>query len=305
MHDILIIGAGPAGLAAAIYLLRAEKSVLLLERGAFGGQMTYSPKIENYPGIPSASGNEIADRLVDQVLSMGADIEVEEAVDIEDRGAVKAVRTADGTEYLCRGVILAVGAKHRRLHLPGEEDLIGNGVSFCAVCDGAFYKDRDVVVVGGGNSAKQEALMLAKLCRTVTMVQNLPFLTGEEKLTREVLDCSNIHVIFRKTVEAYLGGETLTGVRIADTETGEKQDIAADGVFVAIGLAPDCGAFSSLIALDDAGYAIADETCLTRTPGLFVAGDCRTKGVRQIATATADGAVAALGAIAYLDRTSG
>ncbi len=300
-YDVVIIGAGPAGLAAALYLLRAEKSVLLLEKGAVGGQITSSPKIENYPGIETASGNEIADRLVSQVLALGAELEIEEALGLEDRGEVKIVKT-DGGEHAARAVIIAAGAKHRTLGLAGEEALVGEGISYCAVCDGAFYRDREVVVVGGGNSAKQEALLLSKICRRVTMVQNLSELTGEPRLSREVLAAGNIEVLFDSLVTAYLtDGGSFSGVKIRNEKTKEEREIAADGVFVAIGLEPDCRAFSPLIELDAGGYAVSDENCETKTPGVFVAGDCRTKRVRQIATAVADGVSAALGAAAYLD----
>lgn len=301
IYDVVIVGAGPAGLTAALYLRRAEKTVLLLEKGAFGGQITYSPKIENYPGIPTASGNEIAERIVDQVMELGADVEVDEVIAIEDHGATKTVVGNEG-RYEARAVIIATGAKHRMLGLEGEERFVGEGLSFCAVCDGAFYKGKDVIVVGGGNSAKQEAILLAKLCGKVTMVQNLAELTGEKKLSDEVLATENIEVIFSSLVVDYLAdGDTLLGVKIRNTETGEEKELTADGVFIAIGLVPDCKPFADLIELDRWGYAASGENCDTKTAGIFVAGDCRAKKVRQISTATADGVNSALGALDYLD----
>lgn len=301
MYDVIIIGAGPAGLTAALYLRRAEKSVLLLEKGAFGGQITYSPKIENYPGIESASGNEIAEKIVGQVMDLGADVEVDEAVAIEDKGAYKTVVGKEAS-YDGKAVIIATGAKHRMLGLADEENYVGEGLSFCAVCDGAFYKGKDVVVVGGGNSAKQEAILLAKLCSKVTMVQNLAELTGEKVLTEEVLATENIEVIYSSLVIEYLAEDgALCGVKIRSQETGAESDLKADGVFLAIGLAPDCKVFENLIALDKWGYAASSENCDTKTDGVFVAGDCRAKKVRQISTATADGVNAALGALDYLD----
>ena len=301
MYDVVIIGAGPAGLTAALYLRRAEKSVLLLEKGAFGGQITYSPKIENYPGIESASGNEIAEKIVSQVLDLGADVEVDEACSIEDHGAYKTVVGKEGS-YDAKAVIIATGAKHRMLGLEGEENYVGEGLSFCAVCDGAFYKGKDVIVIGGGNSAKQEAILLAKLCRKVIMVQNLAELTGEKVLTEEVLATDNIEVIYSSLAVAYLEeGGALSGVKIRSSETGEECDLKADGVFLAIGLVPDCKSFDNLIELDAWGYAASNENCDTKTKGVFVAGDCRAKKVRQISTATADGVNAALGALDYLD----
>ncbi|MBQ4121176.1 MAG: FAD-dependent oxidoreductase [Clostridia bacterium] len=301
MYDVIIIGAGPAGLTAALYLRRAEKSVLLLEKGAFGGQITYSPKIENYPGIESASGNEIAEKIVGQVMDLGADVEVDEAIAIEDKGAYKTVVGKEAS-YDGKAVIIATGAKHRMLGLEGEENYVGEGLSFCAVCDGAFYKEKDVIVVGGGNSAKQEAILLAKLCNKVTMVQNLAELTGEKVLTEEVLATENIEVIYSSLVTEYLAEDgVLSGVKIRSQEMGEEKDLKADGVFLAIGLVPDCKAFENLITLDKWGYAASSENCDTKTDGVFVAGDCRAKKVRQISTATADGVNAALGTLDYLD----
>lgn len=297
IFDTIIVGAGPAGLCAALYLARAEKSVLLIEKGAFGGQITYSPKIENYPGIPASSGNEIAEKLLDQVLELGVEIEVAEVTAVED-GAVKRVITDSG-EYEAYSVILATGAHHRLLGLAGEEKFVGEGLSFCAVCDGAFYKGKDVIVVGGGNSAKQEAILLAKLCRKVTVVQNLAYLTGERKLTDELLSLDNVEVIYSATVTGYLGEDVLRGLAI-ETEAG-RSELYADGVFLAIGLVPNCKAFDNLIDIDGWGYADSDETCETKTAGVFVAGDCRKKRVRQISTATADGVNAAMGVISYLD----
>ena len=301
MYDVIIIGAGPAGLTAALYLRRAEKSVLLLEKGAFGGQITYSPKIENYPGIESASGNEIAEKIVSQVMDLGTDVEVDEAVAIEDKGSYKTV-VGQEASYDGKAVIIATGAKHRMLGLEDEENYVGEGLSFCAVCDGAFYKGKDVIVVGGGNSAKQEAILLAKLCNKVTMVQNLSELTGEKVLTEEVLATQNIEVIYSSLVTAYLAEDgILCGVKICSQENGAESDLKADGVFLAIGLMPDCKAFENLIELDKWGYAAANENCDTKTGGIFVAGDCRAKKVRQISTATADGVNAAIGALDYLD----
>lgn len=305
MYDVVIIGAGPAGLAAALYLLRFDKSVLLLEKGAFGGQITYSPLIENYPGIAAASGNEIAEKLVDQVLSLGAEAEVGRAVGLRPKGRGWEVLTEEGIVYEGGAVILALGARHRTLGLAGEEAWIGNGLSFCAVCDGAFYKGKDVVVIGGGNSAKQEALFLSGLCRQVTMVQNLSALTGEPRLTAKVLATPNINVLYDSVVTAYAGDTQLRGVTVKNTLTGESQTLATDGVFVAIGLEPDCKDFASFLTLDEAGYVASGEDCTTKTPGLFVAGDCRAKAVRQITTAVADGAVAALAAASYLDAQNG
>lgn len=300
MYDIIIIGSGPAGLTSAIYALRAGKSVLILEKSAFGGQVTYSPKIENYPAMGQISGNELADKMVDQALSMGADINLETVTGIRD-GEVKVVVTEDG-EYECKSVIIATGVKHRRLGLPNEEDFIGEGISFCAVCDGAFYKGQSVAVIGGGNSALQEAVLLSEGCTRVTMVQNLAYFTGEAKLLEILRSRDNVEFITSSVVDSIIAdGSTFKGIKIKNEETGELSDILCDGMFVAIGLAPENGIFSDVAKLNDWGYFDSAEDCTTVTPGIYVAGDCRSKRIRQITTATADGAVAALAACAYID----
>ena len=301
MYDIIVIGSGPAGLTAAIYALRAGKSVLVLEKSAFGGQITYSPKIENYPAMGQISGNELADKMVDQVLSMGADINLETVTSIRDGGDVKTVVTEDG-EYECKSVIIAVGVKHRRLGLPNEEDFIGDGISFCAVCDGAFYKDQTVAVIGGGNSALQEAVMLSDICRSVTVIQNLAFLTGEAKLLEILKSRDNVEFITSHVVDSIIAdGGIFKGIKIKNADSGELSEVICDGMFVAIGLAPENAAFAHLAKLNDWGYFDSSEDCTTATPGIYVAGDCRSKRIRQITTATADGAVAALAACAYID----
>lgn len=301
MYDIIIIGAGPAGLTAALYALRANKTVLLLEKASFGGQMTFSPKIENYPGYEEISGNELADKLFEQVLAQGADFELEEVVSLKDNGSTKTVVTDSG-EHESKAVIIATGAKHRLLGVKGEEDFVGNGISFCAVCDGAFYENKEVIVIGGGNSALQEAILLSDLCKKITVVQNLADFTGEKKLVEILKSKSNVDFIFNTVVKEFTGDDELKGAVIENTETGEEKEITFDGAFVAIGLAPDNKAFENVTELDKFGYVASDEACLTKTAGVFTAGDCRTKRIRQITTAAADGAVAALAACDYIDK---
>ena len=301
MHDIIIVGGGPAGLTAAVYGLRAGKTVLVIEKAGFGGQIAFSPKVENIPGTKTISGSEFADKLTEQAMALGADVELENVTEIIP-GETFTVRTEEGGEYLGKAVILALGVKHRTLGLPGEEDLIGNGISFCAVCDGAFYTGQDVVMVGGGNSAMQEALLLSEVCRKVTIVQNLPFFTGEKKLADALATKENVEVHFSTLVDGYVTENgALTGIRVKQ-ENGENWVIPADGVFLAVGLQPENEAFASLAELDDRGYFDTDEYCLTKTPGLFVAGDCRRKQIRQVTTAAGDGAVAAMAACRYLEQ---
>ena len=300
MHDIIIVGGGPAGLTAALYALRAGKKVLIIEKNGFGGQMTFSPKIENYPGFESVSGSELADKMVEQVLAQGADVTVEEVIRIEPHAAGTNNVVTDVGRYEAKAVILATGAKHRLLGVPNETRFVGDGISFCAVCDGAFYDGKNVIVVGGGNSALQEALLLSETSNSVTVVQNLDDFTGEKKLSDLLFAKPNVIVHFGKTVKEFIGEDTLSGMVVTD-KNGNEETLLCDGVFIAIGLAPENEAFANLVELNR-GYIEADESCATKTAGIFTAGDCRVKNIRQIATAVSDGAVAALAACEYIDR---
>jgi len=299
MYDVIVIGAGPAGLTAALYARRAGKSVLVLEKGAFGGQITFSPKVENIPGFASVTGNEFADKLVEQVLSQGADIEPAEVSEVKD-GEVKTVITDLG-EYEGKAVIIATGAKHRLPGLEREEEFIGNGISFCAVCDGAFYEGRTVAVLGGGNSALQEAILLSEVAKKVYVIQNLERLTGEARLAEVLESRPNVEISLGSLITELHGEGELSAITVKKTESGEQRRINVDGLFVAIGLLPQNECFGELIDLDKYGYADSGEDCLTRTPGIFVAGDCRKKSTRQVTTAVSDGAVAALRACDYID----
>lgn len=299
MYDIIVIGGGPAGLTAAIYARRANKSVLVIEKGSFGGQITFSPKVENIPGFSEVTGNEFAEKLVEQALGLDAEVECAEVLEIK-QDDVKTVVTDSG-DFEAKTVIIATGAKHRMLGLDREEEFVGEGISFCAVCDGAFYTGLDVAVIGGGNSALQEAILLADLAKKVYVVQNLDFLTGEQKLQEKLAAKENVEIILGHTVKGVLGETTLKGVVITDNN-GNERELNIDGMFVAIGLIPQNEAFSGIINLDDRGYVNSDENCQTSAEGIFVAGDCRTKKIRQVATAAADGAIAALAACDYIDK---
>ena len=301
MYDIIIVGAGPAGLTAGIYARRANKTVLVIDKGSFGGQITFSPKIENYPAFNEISGTELADKILEQALALGVDVEIDTVENvIANEDGTKSV-IAMGNTYMSKAVIIAAGAAHRKLGIENEEKFIGDGISFCAVCDGAFYKDKSVVLIGGGNSAMQEALQLSDVCTKVTMVQNLAFLTGEDKLAEQIAKKSNIQVIYNSTVDSIIEHTdgTFAGINIKSGE--EKSAIYADGMFVAIGLAPENKPFENVADLNDWGYIDAGESCTTKTEGVFVAGDCRSKSVRQIATAIADGAIAAISACKYIN----
>lgn len=306
MHDIIIVGGGPAGLTAAIYALRGGKTVLVIEKAGFGGQIAFSPKVENIPGTISISGSEFADHLTEQAMALGADVELETVVKVESSNGIHKVVTEEGSEYKAKALILAVGVKHRMLGLPGEEDLIGKGLSFCAVCDGAFYTGLDTAMIGGGNSALQEALLLSEVCRKVTVIQNLPTFTGEQRLVDALLVKDNVDVLFSTLVTGYESDNgALTGLTVRNSETGAESSIKVDGAFLAIGLVPENQIFSHLTKLDDRGYFDSGEDCRTATPGIFVAGDCRHKAVRQVTTAAADGAIAATAACLYLDQLNG
>jgi len=301
MYDIIIIGGGPAGLVAAVYARRAAKSVLLVEKATFGGQITYSPKVENIPGFVSLTGNEFAEKLVEQALELGTEVEACEVVALRDLGEVKEVVTDSGDVFRARAVIIATGARHRLLGLEGEEELIGNGISFCAVCDGAFYADRVVGVVGGGNSALQEALLLSEQARKVYVIQNLDTLTGEVALREQLAGKDNVEILLGTVVENVIGEEELRAVTLRTLSNGSLRTLALDGLFIAIGLVPQNEPFAGLIELDERGYVRADENCATSVAGIFVAGDSRRKKIRQVTTASADGAVAALAACDYID----
>lgn len=306
MYDVIVVGGGPAGMTAALYALRNGKSALVIERAGFGGQITQSPKVENIPGFESVSGNEFADKFFDQIMAQGADIELDNVTSVEKDGDVFRVRTEDEAEFEGKTVILATGVKHRMLGLENEDELVGNGISFCAVCDGDFFRDKTVCVAGGGNSALQEATLLSSKCRKIIMLQDLDTFTGEQKLQDILFAKDNVitKTGVRITGLSVKDGE-LSGVDIKNSKTGEQEHIDCDGMFVAIGLIPENDAFKSNAKLNDWGYFDSGEDCVTETPGLFVAGDCRSKSIRQVTTASADGAVAALAACRYIDEKIG
>lgn len=300
MYDVIIIGGGPAGLTAALYALRAGKSVLVIEKNAFGGQITWSPKVENFPTIESISGTELADRLTSQVMNQGADMELDEVTSVEIKDGIKVVKTEFGETFEGKALIIATGAKPRMLGVQREEELVGAGVCYCAVCDGAFYKGHPVAVNGGGNSALQDAMLLSESCSKVYLIHRRDSFRGEAKLVDALREKSNVEFVLGSEITALKGEGELTGITVTDN-SGASRDIAVDGLFVAIGHAPDNGIFAELMELDEGGYAASGEDCVTKTQGVFVAGDCRKKSVRQLTTAAADGSAAALNACRYLD----
>ena len=303
MHDILIIGGGPAGLTAALYAGRSGKSVLLLEKAGFGGQIAWSPRVENYPGAGSLSGAELAEKMVEQALSQGVDTDIGTVTALRRIRGGWAAETEDGERYEAKSVILAVGAEHRQLQLEGENELVGCGVSYCAVCDGGFYAGADVAVAGGGDSALQEALLLSDICRRVYLIHRRRSFRGEAKLLERLGERRNVEILTPCRITAlHAEGGVLTGITVEDTENGLAQEIALSAVFAAYGQDPATRDFADVLPLSAAGYVKAGEDCRTGKSGLFVAGDCRKKEVRQLTTAVCDGAVAALAACRYIDE---
>ncbi len=300
MYDVIVAGSGPAGLTAAVYARRAGKTVLVLEKETFGGQITYSPKVENFPGVLEASGSAIAEKLMEQAVSLGAEVELDTVLRAEKDDEGVLVTGEYGT-YRGRTLIIAAGSRHRRLGLANENELIGRGVSYCAVCDGAFCKGRRVAVVGGGNTALQDAVLLSDCCEHVTVIQNLDFLTGEEALQKTLARRDNVTVVLGAVVDALNGTDALESLTVRTAATGETFDLPVAGVFIAVGMQPDNGPFAEVCAIDENGYVLAGEDCETGLDGVYAAGDCRTKTVRQAATACGDGAVAAIAACRYID----
>ncbi len=294
MYDIIVIGAGTAGLTAGIYGSRAGKSVLILEQKTYGGQIINTPDIENYPGLAHVSGFQFAQGLYDQAIGLGVDYKSEGVVSVTD-GDIKVVKTSEA-EYECKAVIIATGAKNRPLGLEKEQEMVGAGVSYCATCDGAFFRNKDVAVIGGGNTALEDAAFLSNYCNKVYLIHRRDQFRGDEKDVALLREKENVEFVLDSVPESILGDDMVSGIRVKNVKTDAVTDISVKGIFIAIGQMPDNNVFSNIVKLDDQGYIIADESCETGTKGIYAAGDCRTKTVRQLTTAAADGAVAALAA---------
>ncbi len=324
LYDIVIVGAGTAGLSAAIYGVRAGKKVLVLEEKTYGGQIINTPEVENYPGIPKISGFEFATNLYNQAIDLGVEVKLEKVKTVENmelvtsgvtanvagRGAGEMALTAatvelknvitDSGEYICNSVILATGAKNRPLGVDREQQLIGAGISYCATCDGMFFRGKDVVVVGGGNTALEDANFLTNYCNRVYLVHRRDKFRGEEKLVERLRGKDNVEFVLNSRVIELKGQDMIEGVVLENTSDKTLRELSCQGVFVAIGQMPDNERYSQLVELDNLGYIVAGEDCKTNAPGIFAAGDCRTKTVRQLTTAAADGAVAALAACEFI-----
>jgi thioredoxin reductase (NADPH) len=301
MYDLIVIGAGAAGMTSALYALRNSKTVLVLESESLGGQIANSPRLENYPSIKEISGEQFADNLFEQITSHGAELEIEKVVGIEKIGEGNFKVKTEYNEYSAKSVVIASGVKHKHLRTKSDrEDLVGKGVYYCAICDGAFYKGQEVAVIGDANTALQYSLLLASYCKKVYIYTLFDHFFGDKSLQKALLSKDNIEWRPETSVIDFIGEDKLTAIEYKDKD-GNVLTHEIPAVFVAIGQVPDNKAFSNLVDIDQMGYIIADESCKTKTEGLFVAGDCRTKAVRQVSTAVGDGAVAATNASIYLE----
>lgn len=298
VYDVIIVGAGIAGMTAAIYARRAGKSTLVLEGKAYGGQIVNTFSIANWPGEPGVSGVDLAKKIYKQAKDLGAEIEFEEVLAVKDTGDKKEIKT-DENVYLGRALILAVGSRDREMEIPREKELTGHGVSYCATCDGAFYKDKDVAIVGGGNTAFYDALYLADVAKKVYLVHRRDSFRADAALVEKVRAKKNVEFVLEAHPVEILGEKKVEGL-VVEKKDGEKQNLVVDGIFVAVGRVPATKIFSDLVDLDEKGYIVAGEDCHTSCAGVFVAGDCRVKDVRQLVTAASDGAVAANEAVQYL-----
>ena len=302
MLDIIIIGAGTAGMTSALYALRSGKSVLILEKESFGGQIAYSPRVENYPSIKQISGSDFANNLFEQIMDLGAEFELEEVLEVNKEGNFFKVRT-DYNEYFAKAVIIATGVKHRKINVPLEDSLVGKGISYCATCDGAFYKGEEVALIGDGNTALQYSILLSNYCKKVYVCTLFDKFFGDKALVDTLTKKENVEVIPNISLISFKASDKLEGLVFKYTNNPtETIELKVPACFIAIGQIPDNHIFKDLVDLDSDGYIIADEYLKTRTKGLFVAGDCRVKKVRQLTTAVSDGATAAINATSYIDK---
>ena len=299
MHDIIVIGAGTAGMTAALYALRNGKSVLLIEGECVGGQIANSPRVENFPSVKAISGSEFSDKLYEQIKALGAELELERAEEIQKNKDIFTVKTDSGA-HEARAVIIATGSKHKKIGVEREEELTGSGVSYCAVCDGPFYSGDDVAIVGDANTALQYGILLSGYCNKVYVCTWMDKFFGDKALEDTLLQKPNVEWIKNVTLSAFEGDEELSACVFDERDTGKKRSLPVKACFIAIGQEPDNAPFKNVVKLDGNGYVIADEDCTTKTAGVFVAGDCRTKNIRQLTTAVADGASAAIAACKYL-----
>lgn len=290
IYDLAILGAGPAGISAAIYAARARLNTLWIERKfAQGGQIVDTYEVDNYPGLPGINGMDLGEKMAAHAEKLGLSPLRENVVSVEDEDGIKVIRTKKN-EYRARAVILAFGAAHRTLGIPGEESLSGMGVSYCATCDGAFFRDRTVAVIGGGNVAAENAILLSRTCKKVYVIHRRDQMRADQILQEKLFACENVEMIWDTVPVSIEGEEMVSGIKLQNKKTGEERELPLDGVFIAVGIVPNTELFRNLVKLDESGYIVAGEDCVTSTPGIFAAGDIRTKQLRQVITAAADGA---------------
>lgn len=301
MYDVLIAGAGTAGMTAGIYVQRAGKKALVLDEKGYGGQIVNTATVENYPGFVNISGTEFTERIHEQAVELGVDFKVEKVKNAKKKGEVFVVSTGD-SQYEVKSVIIATGVKNRELGIPGEEKFKGSGVSFCATCDGNFFKGRDIAIIGGGNTALEDAEVMSGIANKVYLVHRRDEFRGDKLTVKRLSVKDNVEFVLNSKPVEITGGFAVDGLKVENTEDGSQKTLKVDGIFVAVGQNPDNKAFEGLVKLDSAGYVDAGEDCVTSAEGIFVAGDCRTKKVRQLTTAASDGSVAAAGAVEYINR---
>ncbi len=299
MIDVVVIGAGPSGITAAIYALRAGLDVAIIEKNIYGGQTSIIDSIENYPGFIKISGADFSNALYEQVKKLGVKFVFSEVKDVNFNENLKTVYLSNGEKLEARSVIIANGLKRRKLGCEGEKEFFGKGVSYCATCDGAFFKNKSVIVVGGGNTALEDALYLSNICKDVSLIVRKNYFRGEKYLVDMVKNTNNINVMFESSIKKIIGEKSVNSVSVLQKDKSLKE-IKTDGVFIAVGYQPDNEIYKNKIDMDENDYFVANETCKTNVSGVFVAGDCRVKPLRQIATAVSDGAVSGNGAAAYV-----
>ena len=305
MYDLIIVGAGPAGLAAAIYAARAELKFIVLEKEIMsGGQIINTYEVDNYPGLYHLGGFDLAMKFREHADALGASFVTGEVEKIEETSSGKKIICKDGTEYETKTVILSGGAKHRKLEVPGEDALAGSGVSYCATCDGAFFRGKEVAVVGGGDVAVEDALFLARLCKKVYVIHRRDSFRAAKTLVSRLVSTENVEIIYDSVVKEIQGKFKVESLVLTNKKTEEEKTVALDGVFIAVGMLPETKAYEGLVELDGAGYIKADETGITSCPGIFAAGDIRTKELRQVVTAASDGANAVQSVERYLAETN-
>lgn len=303
MYDLIIIGSGPAGLSSAVYGIRAGLNLLLLEEKPMsGGQILNTYEVDNYLGMPGINGFDMGMKFREHADSMGVPYKTAAVTAVTDHGQSKTVETADGTSYEARALILAAGAEHAVLDVPGEAEYKGKGVSYCATCDGAFFRGRDVAVVGGGDVAVEDAIYLARMCRKVWLIHRRDSLRAAKGLQRKLEACDNVEILWNRTLSSVSGSDLVDKVTVRNVTDGTQEELPVEGIFIAVGMHPNTEVFRDVVPCDEKGYVLAGEDCVTKAPGIFAAGDIRTKQVRQIITAAADGACAVASVEKYLNE---